>query len=60
MPVLTRAVWKSMNHFIEFYDLKKTRAYEMVKEEGFPMKRIGKRGIRVDMSKVDAFMDKYN
>lgn len=58
MPVLTRAVWKNMNHFIEFYDLKKSFAYELVKREGFPMKRVGVKKILVDMSKTDEYLQK--
>lgn len=58
MPVLTRAVYKPVKEFAEYYALGKTRAYELVNMPGFPMKRIGKKGIRVDMTKVDDFINK--
>ena len=58
MPVLTRAVYKPVKEFAEYYALGKTRAYELVNMPGFPMKRIGKKGIRVDMTKVDDCINK--
>lgn len=59
MPVLTRAVYKPVKEFAEYYAIGKTRAYELVSMPGFPMKRTGRKGIRVDMSKVEEFMDKH-
>ena len=59
MPVLTRAVYKPVKYFAEYYAIGKTRAYELVSMPGFPMKRTGRKGIRVDMSKVEEFMDKH-
>lgn len=59
MPILTRAVYKTVKEFAEYYSIGKTRAYELVSMPGFPMKRIGRKGIRVDMTKVEEFMDKH-
>jgi len=61
MPVLTRAVYKSVKTFAETYDLSIRKAYQMAEEEDFPKIRIGTKGIRVDMSKVhDWLIQKYN
>lgn len=56
MSVLTRAVYKSVKEFAEYYSLGSTRAYEIVNMEDFPKIRTGIKGIRVDMSKVEEFM----
>lgn len=58
MPVLTRAVYKPVKVFAEYYDLGLTRAYEIVAMPDFPKIKIGRKGIRVDMSKVEEFMNK--
>lgn len=59
MPVLTRAVYKPVKEFAEYYSIGLTRAYQIVDMEGFPKKRTGRKGIRVDMTKVEEFMDKH-
>ncbi len=58
MPVLTRAVYKPVKEFAEYYSIGLTRAYEIVSMDGFPKTKTGRKGIRVDMSKVEEFMDK--
>lgn len=58
MPVLTRAVYKSVKKFAEYYDLKPSTAYQMASQEDFPKLRVGKKGIRVDMTKVEEWMQK--
>ena len=58
MPVLTRAVLKPVKYFAEYYGIGKTRAYELINMEGFPKRKTGPRGTRVDMSKVDEWMQK--
>lgn len=58
MPVLTRAVYKPVKTFAEYYDLGMTRAYEIVSMADFPKIRTGRKGIRVDMSKVEEFMSR--
>lgn len=58
MPILTRAVWKSVKEFQEVYDLKKTTAYKLIHMEGFPKKYVSDKTIRVNMAEVDEFMDK--
>ena len=61
MPVLTRAVYKPVKVFAEYYSLGLTRAYEIVAMPDFPKTRTGPKGIRVDMSKVEEFMkQKFN
>lgn len=61
MPVLTRAVYKPVKVFAEYYDLGMTRAYEIVSMPDFPKIRTGRKGIRVDMSKAEEFMlKKFN
>lgn len=55
----SRAVWKNMKYFMEFYDLKPSFAYELIHREGFPMKKVGARKIIVDMSKTDEYFDKH-
>lgn len=52
MPVLTRAVYKTVRNFAEYYDLKPSTAYKMVNEEDFPKIKVGQKGIRVDMTRV--------
>ena len=58
MPVLTRAVYKPVKEFAKYYSIGLTRAYEIVNMKDFPKKRTGRKGIRVDMTKVEEFMDK--
>lgn len=58
MPVLTRAVYKPVKVFAEYYGIGLTRAYEIVSMPDFPKMRTGRKGIRVDMSKVEDFMQK--
>lgn len=55
MPTLTRAVYKSVKHFAEIYDLKIRTAYNLVNEDDFPKIRLGEKGkiIRVNMAEVD-------
>lgn len=61
MPVLTRAVYKSIKNFAETYDLNIRTAYKMAEEEDFPKIKIGTKGIRVDMTRVhDWLLQKYN
>lgn len=52
MPVCTRAVYKSVKHFAEVYDLPIRTAYKYVNEDDFPKIRMGKL-IRVNMAEVD-------
>ena len=59
MPVLTRAVYKPVKQFAEYYAMSLSKAYELINMPGFPMKRIGRKGIRVDMSKTDEFLDRH-
>lgn len=58
MPVLTRDVYRPVSVFAAAYGIGTTKAYELTKMEGFPMKRIGPRCIRVNMSKVEEWLDK--
>ena len=58
MPVLTRAVWKKVSDFYKFYGISKGKAYELVNREDFPKKKLGPRSIRVDMSRVDEWLEK--
>lgn len=61
MPVLTRAVYKPVKVFAEYYAIGLSRAYEIVAMPDFPKMRTGRKGIRVDMSKVEEFMkQKFN
>lgn len=54
----TRAQWKSVKFFQEYYSLSKALAYKIVQMKDFPMKYVGEKTIRVDMSRTDDFMDK--
>lgn len=59
MPILTRAVYKSVKEFAEYYGLKLSYAYELANREDFPSKKMGSKIIRVDMTKTDEFFDKH-
>lgn len=54
-----RANWKSVNYFIEYYDLSKAQAYKLIKMPGFPYMKTGIKSIRVDMSKTDEWFNMY-
>ena len=58
MPILTRSVFKTVRSFAEYYDLKPSTAYKMVNEEDFPKIKVGKKGIRVDMTRVPEWLAK--
>ena len=58
MPVLTRAVYKSVKKFAEQYDMKLSTAYAMVSQPDFPKIKIGDKAIRVNMSEVEGWMAK--
>ena len=58
MPILTRAVYKPVKVFIEQYSLSKGHAYQLIAMPGFPSIKVGKSAWRVDMSKVDDWMEK--
>lgn len=51
--------WVTVNKFIEYYDLKKTRAYELIHAKDFPSMKIGPKGIRVNIAKTDEFFMKH-
>ena len=55
----TRANWKSVKHFAEYYDLSKSHAYALLKEPEFPYMRTGTRNIRIDMNKTDKWFHDY-
>ena len=55
---LTRDVYKPVSVFAEAYGIGTTKAYELIKMEGFPMKKLGEKCIRVNMTKVDEWLDK--
>jgi len=53
--------WKSVKAFMEKYDLKKSKAYELIKQDGFPKMKIGDSGIRVNLNATDEwFARNYN
>lgn len=53
--------WKSVKAFMEKYDLKRTRAYELVKQDDFPKMKTGKKGMRVNLNATDEwFARNYN
>ena len=53
--------WKSVKVFMEKYDLKKTKAYELIKESDFQALKTGKRGIKVNINATDDwFARNYN
>lgn len=56
---MTTNKWVTVKKFIEYYDLKPTRAYELVHHKDFPSMKIGPKGIRVDLSKTDDFFKKH-
>lgn len=53
-----RAVWRPVKEFQEKYGLSKTLAYDLVAIDGFPMKRVSTKSIRVNMAEVEDFMNK--
>jgi hypothetical protein len=55
----TKANWKSVKYFIEYYDLSKAQAYKLIKLPGFPYMNIGEKGIRVNMSETDNWFKNY-
>lgn len=55
----TRANWKNVNYFIEYYSLSKSQAYKLIKMPDFPCMHIGAKGVRVDMNKTDEWFEKY-
>ena len=59
MPILTRAVYKPVKEFAEYYGLKLSYAYELVSRPDFPSKKVGEKLIRVDMTKTDEFFEKH-
>lgn len=59
MPILTRAIWKPIKTFQEYYSISQALAYELIHKDGFPAKKVGPKTWRVDMSKTDEYMDKY-
>lgn len=53
--------WKNVKAFMEKYDLKKSKAYELIKENDFPVLKTGKKGIRVNLNATDEwFARNYN
>ncbi|HBB27653.1 MAG TPA: hypothetical protein DC000_00085 [Clostridiales bacterium] len=52
-------IWVSVEKFRQYYDLKKTRAYELIHAKGFPSMKIGPKGVRVNLAKTDEFFKKY-
>ena len=54
----TRANWKPVKFFYNYYSLSKALAYKIVQMDGFPKKYVAEKTIRVDMSKTDEFMEK--
>ena len=59
MQIKTKANWKSVKYFIEYYDLSKAQAYKLIKLPGFPYMNIGEKGIRVNMSETDNWFKNY-
>ena len=55
----TKANWKSVKYFIEYYDLSKAQAYKLIKLPDFPYMNIGEKGIRVNMSETDNWFKNY-
>ena len=55
----TKANWKSVKYFIEYYDLSKAQAYKLIKLPGFPYMNIGEKGIRVNMTETDNWFKNY-
>lgn len=55
-----KAKWVNMNKFIEEFDLKKTKAYELVKlpEMQEAVRRFGERTIRVNLPVADEILRK--
>jgi predicted DNA-binding transcriptional regulator AlpA len=58
MPILTRARYVTVKEFQDYYSLKKSTAYDLIKKNNFPIKKVSEKLIRVDISKVDEWMDK--
>lgn len=59
MLIKTKANWKSVKYFIEYYDLSKSQAYKLIKSPGFPYMNIGEKGIRVNMAETDNWFKNY-
>lgn len=54
-----RANWKSVKYVTEYYDLSPQHCYNLAKLPNFPCMKIGKRGIRIDMSRIDKWFEDY-
>ena len=55
----TRANWKSVKYFINYYDLSKSHAYKLIKLPVFSYMKTGEKNIKIDMSKTDKWFEDY-
>lgn len=54
----TKANWKNVKYFTEYYSLSKAQAYKLIKRPDFPCMNIGIKGIRVNMNETDEWFKK--
>lgn len=55
------AKWVRVKDFMEKYDLKKSKAYEEIKKEGFPKMKVSEKEIRININATDQwFNQNYN
>ena len=52
-------IWVTVGKFMDHYNLKPAKAYELVNHKDFPSMKIGPKGIRVNLAKTDEFFKKF-
>lgn len=53
--------WVTVKEFMAHYKLPRALAYTVIHAKNFPMLRVGKEAIRINLSKTDEFFKKeYN
>lgn len=54
------AKWVRVQDFMQKYNLKKSKAYEEIHKDGFPMMRVGKKEVRININATDMwFKEQY-